>query len=165
METMDIEKGLKPSQGIIDPQDIEDSPGPYCMSFGFDLGPLIRSIQNVGMINPPLLIEKRGDGHTVIAGYRRIRAFRVLHYEEIPCRLLSASQLSPFECLLLNLYDNLATRRLNDVEKGMVFMRLAALLSHEEIVKDYMPLLGLPSHRPTLLFFLRLFSSVCVCYT
>lgn len=155
---MDIKKILETPQSILDLGDIDDSPGPYCMSFGFDLEPLIKSIQNVGMINSPLLIliENQGGAHTVIAGYRRIRALKALDYERTPCRLLSESQLSTLECLLLNLYDNLATRRLNEVERGMVLSRLESLVSQEEILDCYMPLLALPSHKETLHFYLRL---------
>lgn len=153
---MDIQKILETRQNMLDLGDIEDSPGPYCMSFGFDIEPLTRSIGSVGLINAPLLIEKGEGGHTVIAGYRRIRALKAMDYEKIPCRILQGSQLSPLECLLLNLYDNLATRKLNEVEKGMVLKRLASRVAPEEILRHYMPLLGLPSHEPTLLFYLRL---------
>ena len=53
---MEIEKNLKPRQGVVDLPDIDDSPGPYCMSFGFEPESLIASIKNVGLINPPYLI-------------------------------------------------------------------------------------------------------------
>ena len=139
----------------VDPKSIE-CPGPYCMSFGFDLDPLILSIKNIGLVNHPLLIENGRGGMTLVAGYRRIQALQYLKYDKIPCRILSGSQLSPLECLLINLYDNLATRALNEIEKGMILSRLAAWLPRTEILDHYMALLGLPSHEPTFIFFQRL---------
>jgi hypothetical protein len=152
---MDIQE-LRPREGIRDIKDIDDSPGPFCMSFGFNLGPLINSIKNVGMINPPLLIRDKGGGYSVIAGYRRVLALKALRYEKTPCLLLSESRISPLECLLVSLYDNLATRRFNEVEKGMALSRLTSVLSLEEVSKNFMPLLDLPSHQETLQFYVKL---------
>ena len=136
--------------------DVSDCPGPYCMSFGSDLKALIRSIQSVGLINYPLVIKDKGEMLTVVVGYRRILALKSLGWEKTPCRILSGSELSPLECLLLNLHDNLSSRELNEVEKGMVLRRLTSYVSDEEILEKYAPLLGLPRHKSTLLLFLRL---------
>jgi len=153
---MEIEKNLKPRQGVVDLPDIDDSPGPYCMSFGFEPESLIASIKNVGLINPPYLIGNEDGPYMIVAGYRRIRALKVLHYERAPCLLLRKSQFSSLDCLHLNLHDNLATRTFNEVEKGMVLSRLTSLISEDEILDRYMPLLALPSHKETLLFYVRL---------
>ncbi len=136
--------------------DIDDRPGPYCMSFGFDLEPLTRSIRRAGLINSPLLIKNSEEKLDIIIGYRRIHALKSLKWEEIPCRIVSKSELSSVECLLLNLHDNLATRRFNEVEKGMALGRLSSWFQKDEIMKHYMPVLNLPSHEPTLDFYLGL---------
>jgi ParB-like chromosome segregation protein Spo0J len=135
---------------------IESSPGPYCMSFGFDLEPLMQSIRTVGLLNSPLLMENEHGGYRVISGYRRIQALRSLGWEKIPGRILSQSHRSPLECLLLNLYDNLATRKLNEVEKGMVLSRLVPLVSRNELLGVYMSLLDLRVHEPILSLYLGL---------
>jgi hypothetical protein len=139
-----------------DPRDIDDSPGPCCMSFGFDLKPLIQSIKKIGLINSPLVMEQRPGNLTVISGYRRILALKSLKWDRVPCRVLSESQLSPLDCLLINLHENLATRKLNEIEKGMILSRLGSWLPRTEVVKHYMALLALPAHEPTFLFFVRL---------
>jgi len=137
-------------------QDIEDRPGPYCMSFGYGLEPLIRSIKAVGLMNSPLLRENLGGALHVIAGYRRIHALKSLGYQEVLCRVLPESQITPLEGLLFSFYDNLATRKLNDVEKGMVLRRLSQCLPEDQILEEYMPLLNLPSHRTTLFLYIEL---------
>lgn len=135
---------------------IDDSPGPYCMSFGFDLNPLIRSIKSVGLINPPLLKTDNKGSITIITGYRRIKALKSLKAERAVCRVLSGDIILPIECLLLNLHDNLAVRKFNDVEKGMVLARLIPWIKPLEILEYYMPLLGLQSNKTTLSSYLRL---------
>jgi ParB family chromosome partitioning protein len=137
-------------------KDIDDSPGPFCMSFGFDLEPLIQSIRHVGLVNPPIL-KNGSEGLTVIAGYRRIMALKKLEAETAACRIIfEDDDVLPLECLLLNLHDNLGTRNLNDVEKGMVLSRLEAWVPRQEIVEIYLPLLGLRSHESNLRFFLEI---------
>ena len=141
---------------LVNPNKIEDSPGPYCMSFGFDIRSLAQSIDRVGLVNCPLLIESKNAELTIIVGYRRIHALKILGWDRIPCGVLSESEVSPLECLLLNLYDNLATRKLNEVEKGMILKRLYSQVPGKEMLEVYMPLLELPSNEPTLLFFIKL---------
>jgi len=136
--------------------DIEKGPGPYCMSFGYDLQPLLGSIKAVGLMNSPVLREDRGGALRVIAGYRRIHALRSLEYGEVLCRVLPESQFTALDALLYNFHDNLATRRFNDVEKGMVLKHLSEWLPEDQIIEEHMPLLNLPSHRPTLSLYIEL---------
>ena len=135
---------------------ISENPGPYCMSFGFDLKPLIRSVEKFGLINSPIVTKDREGRVEVVAGYRRILALKHLQREEIPCRDLSQAGLSSLQLLLLNFYDNLATRPFNEVEKGMILNRFSPHVSRDEILRDFMPLLDLPSHELTLELFSRL---------
>ena len=153
---MDITEIIQIEPQLVDSSRIDDSPGPYCMSFGFDLTPLTQSISNIGLVNCPLLIEDKRGFFTVIAGYRRIKALKSLGWNRIPCRILTESKISPLKCLLLNVYDNLATRKLNEVEKGMILNRLCLWVKRNEVMEVYMPLLDLPSHEPTLLFYKKL---------
>jgi ParB-like chromosome segregation protein Spo0J len=150
-QKMPVEKPV-----ALDQKDIGENPGPFCMSFGFDLRPLMRSIEEFGLINRPIVTMEGEGGVEVVAGYRRILALKSLKWKKVPCRDISDSGLSPLQRLLFNLYDNLATRQFNDVEKGMILKRLIPHIPREEILEDYMPLLGLPSHESTLHIFLGL---------
>ena len=138
---------------------IDASPGPYCMSYGFDTTPLADSIRRIGLVNPLILVEKgegRGDvKFMVVSGFRRIKALKTLYVEQLPCRLLPA-EASSLECLLVNLYDNLTVRGFNPVETGMTLARLMELLPREEVLKSFMPLFNLPSHLETLHLFVRI---------
>jgi ParB-like chromosome segregation protein Spo0J len=134
---------------LISISQIDIRPGPCCMSFGFDLEPLIQSIERVGLLNAPVVLRRKDGDFMVITGYKRILAHRELNFDRVSCRIMTADDLSPLEGLLINLYDNLATRTLNPVEKGMVLARLEPWVSRDEIRRRYMPLLGLPSHEET----------------
>jgi hypothetical protein len=125
-------------------------PGPYCMSFGFDIGMLAKSIEACGIINAPFIVSNKDGGVEVVSGYRRILALKGMNAGKVVCRDLFDSGLSPFELLLFNLYDNLGTRPFNTVEKGMILNRMHGLIDKTLMVNQYMPLLDLPSHEPTL---------------
>ncbi len=116
--------------------------GPFSMSYAFDLSPLIESIREVGLINPPIVRENSSGRMEIVAGYRRIETLKSLGRPEIPCRILHAAT-SRLECVLLNLYDNLAIRTFNDVEKSMILNRLRRFVPQEELLERYMPLLNL----------------------
>ncbi|MCP4666046.1 MAG: ParB N-terminal domain-containing protein [Deltaproteobacteria bacterium] len=141
---------------LVDLKDIDDLPGPFCMSFEFNLEPLIQSIQKIGLINSPVIVRNKKGRVDIVVGYRRIMAMKVLHMDKVPCRDLSHAGLTPLELLCLNLRDNLATRQFNDVEKAMVLARLTPLVTVQEILDTYMALLDLPSHEQTLFSFLSL---------
>jgi ParB-like chromosome segregation protein Spo0J len=153
---MDVHEITKQNSVLVEVKQIGEDPGPYCMSFGFDLKPLIHSVETFGLINNPIVTRDREGKVEVVAGYRRILALKHLQWGQIPCRDLSHAGFSPLDLLLLNLHDNLTTRPFNAVEKGMILNRLVPYVPREEIIKDFMPLLDLPCHGPTLEIFLGL---------
>jgi len=149
-------KMLRGKSILLDLKEIDDNPGPYCMSFHFDLKALVRSIEHCGLINDPFIILTEEGRAEVVIGYRRILALKALKMESIGCIDLSDSGLSHLDLLLLNLSENLATRQFNDLEKGMILSRLMIYISKEKVIEEYMPVLKLPSHVETLHFFLNL---------
>jgi ParB-like chromosome segregation protein Spo0J len=150
-----MKKPLQSTPLKVEISDIDLNPGPFCMSFHFDLGLLKASIEGFGILNPPYLLSNSDEGFRVVAGYRRLLALRELGWPDTVCRILP-DDFPPFEALLLNLHDNLVHRRLNSVEKGMVLHRLTPFLTTEEIITDFMPILGIPSNREALQQFLGL---------
>jgi ParB-like chromosome segregation protein Spo0J len=148
-----MEKDLQGRPSKVRIADIDLNPGPFCMSFQFDLEMLKASIERFGLLNPPYLVKNLP--FTVVAGYRRLLAMRELGWTDIACRILPGDLL-PLDALLFNLYDNLTARRFNPIEKGMALERLTRYLTNEEIVHNYMPMLELPSNMHTLKQYLSL---------
>ena len=146
---------LKSSLVNIAISDIDLTPGPFCMSFHFNLEPLKASIEKYGVINPPYLLRNPDNNFLVVAGYARLMAVIELGWHDIACHVLPDS-FSLFNALLFNLNDNLIHRQFNSIEKGMILQRLTHFISTEEIVTNFMPILGIPSNKQQLELFLGL---------
>jgi ParB family chromosome partitioning protein len=123
--------------------EVPETPGPYTMSFDFDLAALGRSIERVGVINRPIVERDEEGGVRVVAGYRRLMALKALQCRETPCTDLTTAGLPFLQKLHMALHDNLATRDFNDVEKAMALERLVHCVPRKEVISSYMPLLGL----------------------
>lgn len=140
---MDIRKISPHTPVLVELNRIEESPGPYCMSFGFDMQPLLSSIESFGLIHLPFVVRNKEGLFDPVMGYRRLMALKELRWDKVPCMDLSDAGLSPMDLLLFNLHDNLSIRRLNNVEKGMVASRLRLYMSAEEIQESYSRVLQL----------------------
>jgi ParB family transcriptional regulator, chromosome partitioning protein len=144
-------------EGIhLDLEKMGEDPGPYSMSYGFDLDVLCESIRKVGLINPPLVARNQAGSFDVVSGYRRILALKALGERKVFCLDVTTVMASPPERLLAAFYENLATRRFNDMEKAIILHKLKGHVRREEILASFMPLLSLPSHEGTLKFYLKL---------
>jgi hypothetical protein len=135
---------------------VNDAPGPYTMSFGFDLELLCESIRRIGLVNPPCIAKDQQGRIEVVAGYRRILALKQLGWVKVGCEDVTSLLRSALERLLFAFYDNLASRIFNPVEKAMVLARFTPLLKKEDILNNVMPHLSIPSHEETLKFYTQL---------
>lgn len=123
----------------------------FSMTFYPNLEALRRSINHVGLLQPITVRQKsRGSGYQVISGFKRLTACEQLGLREVEVFSFAKSELNDLEGFHMGLYENLAIRSLNLIEKSMVMEKLISRfgLSKEVIARDYMPMLGLqPSRR------------------
>ncbi|MBN2338045.1 MAG: ParB N-terminal domain-containing protein [Acidobacteria bacterium] len=120
------------------------------VSEGLEPPPLIRSLRELGQLNPVVLLE-RGGRLTIVCGFRRLHATRRLGRESVPARILGEADFSPLHPLEFALRDNLATRRLEPLERARALCKLVETgLPRERIVRDYLPLLDLPPREEAL---------------
>lgn len=140
---MEIKKFADNSPLLIDINEFDETPGPNCMSFGFDIKQLVNSIESFGLINSPVIYRNREGATVIVTGYRRIMALKAMRLPMVSCIDISNSGISPFEQLLLNLSDNLTIRRFNNVEKSMILNRLNSYIQRKDLVDKYMPLLDI----------------------
>jgi ParB family transcriptional regulator, chromosome partitioning protein len=131
----------------IDIREFTEKPGPFCISYGFDLNNIIASIESVGLINKPYIRRTSANSIDIVTGYRRILALKALKWDRVPCIELMDVCLSDKDLLLLNIYDNLCTRRFNYVEKGMILNRLLMYYQREVIYRSYINLLDISGRR------------------
>lgn len=91
---------------------------------------LTRSIKDVGLLHPPVLLEK-GDRWVVVCGFARVEACRRLAWRDMPARCLPAG--SAFaDCALMAVVDNSTQRSLDIVETA----KAVALLEHAADVES-----------------------------
>lgn len=125
---------------------INDFPRRFCITFPPELGRLQQSIARVGLIDPPIA-RPAGERYEILCGFRRFLACRGLGFSRlsalVPCEPVSDRQ--GFD---LALEHNVSARALNDVEIARCLRVLEGDLavSREEIIQDYLPLLGLEAH-------------------
>ena len=77
---------------------------------------LMDSIDNVGVLNFPLLIEKRS-GYKIVCGFRRIEACRRLSWTDVEVRILDVDT-KRLECIKYAITDNSLQRPLNLIEQS-----------------------------------------------
>ena len=144
-----MKKPLQSTPLQVEISDIDLNPGPFCMSFNFSLEQLKSSIERFGVLNAPYVIKGSDSRYTVVAGYRRLLAIRELGWPEVLCHVLPGN-FPPLEALLLNLHDNIIHRKMNEIEKAMVLERLNRYVKQEALMKEFMPMLGIPANKQNL---------------
>ena len=108
------------------------------------------SIDRVGVLSPPLLMQ-RGDGsYQVVTGWHRIAA----HYarfgnKPILCLVLAANTRAE-DCLVLALEDILWQRQPTAVEIAIFFSKTARQQGGRPIIERYLSILNLPANRKTI---------------
>jgi len=107
---------------------------------------LIESIREVGLLQPPLLLEKPS-GLIIICGEGRVKACLELEFEYLPCIILK-DRCPDKDLFFISLQSNLF-RPLNLVEKAIFFNKVYHLLSEDEIPKT-LKLLNLPVNQNTI---------------
>ena len=100
------------------------------------------SIKTVGLIEPPLLQGKKNGLFRIVCGGRRLAACKKLGLDSVVCRVLPNS-IDHQRCLQLAIYDNVAQRTLNPVEKSLVLTKMADYLEKPQLINEFMPLLDL----------------------
>ena len=112
-------------------------------SYFFDLDPLMRSIRRVGLTSPPLLREE-GEGLIIVSGWKRVLACRALGLKEIAA--IITEEKSDRRLFLRVLEENRTARRLGLAEKTGIILKLRQMgLPESQILRTYLPLLGLPA--------------------
>jgi len=81
---------------------------------------LANSIREEGLLQP-IVVRKVADGYELIAGERRLRAFRKLSIEKIPARIIEASDASSASLALI---ENLQREGLNPIEEALGYASL-----------------------------------------
>jgi hypothetical protein len=105
---------------------------------------LKESVEKTGIINCPYLMFLKDEAkYKIVCGFRRIKAASDLGLKDITANIIDDYS-DEKELFLLALHDNLAGLPLNLVEKANAVKSLLKYFQEEEVIKKYLPLLGLP---------------------
>jgi len=117
----------------------------FRISEDLDSESLTDSLRAVGQLNPVILLE-RGASLIVVCGFRRLAAMRLLGIRAAVARILTVEDCQTTHPLILALYDNLAHRELSPLEKARAVVKLGDIcgVARERLIREYLPLLGLP---------------------
>ncbi len=139
---MDFKKKQVPLSLI----DLEDQTFRITTETGID--DIVDSIKNVGLINSPILIKKKSK-YTIICGFRRIEACRILGLLNIEAKI-PGSNANKLDCVKFAITDNSFQRPLNLIEQSVSLFMLSGFFKDMTSLADEASLLGLP-HNPALI--------------
>jgi len=105
---------------------------------------LVNSIRHVGLLNLPLLLEKKSRT-IILCGFRRIEACRRLDRFDVNARILD-SDTKKLECARYAITDNAFQRPLNLIEKSRSIRMLSNCFSDHRRLSKEMSILGVPCH-------------------
>jgi len=115
----------------------------YRTSYSFSLEKLKLSLQETGLLHPPLIALRNGR-FIPVSGWKRILACAELSFSPIP--VLITEEMDNLKTFLMAFYENLATREFSLLEKAEILARLKRFGEDEKrIIRHYMPLLDIPA--------------------
>jgi ParB/RepB/Spo0J family partition protein len=109
----------------------------------FPMEPLIRSVQESGILSPLHVQPAEPGRFRIIIGFRRFEAAQELELQEIPC--IVRDEESQLDLFAQALGDNLVSRPLHLLEKAHLLLKLRDEfgLSDQVLMDDFMPLLDI----------------------
>jgi ParB-like chromosome segregation protein Spo0J len=130
----------------------------FRISEDLDPAPLEESLREVGQLNPVILLDREGSAGIIVCGFRRLRALKRMGADRCLARYLPADRCAPLAALRIALWDNLAHRRLDPLEKARVLNALknSCGVGQDRLVDSYLKPLGLAPHKNVLKTYLGL---------
>ena len=133
----------------------------FLMSYPLEAPAVMASVATIGVVQPILVTGCPCQGkYQILAGFRRAYAGRAIGLETIHANIYPVDSEHELSAFLLALYENLAHRVLNDVEKSLILTKLLRRFgcARDEVIRDYLPLLGLGPHEKVLDAYLSIFT-------
>ena len=121
----------------------------FRISTGNPTDRLQKSIEHVGLINPPILLPSGEENFRIVSGFARIAACRMMGWERLTARILPL-ETSLAHCALIAIADNAAQRELNPVELSRALTLLAKSNSSREEFPALLQSLGIKAGKDLL---------------
>ncbi len=135
--------------------DIDLTDERFRISFHFDLEKLRISIKKIGLVCPLVVVKRNDPRFVILSGWKRAFSFQELSLPSVPVFLLEEDD--DYRAFLFSLYENLAVRNFNILEKAEIVRKLHGYVDNErEIVKTFFPLLEIPANLSYLDMYLKI---------
>ena len=105
---------------------------------------LMHSINHVGIMHLPLLLEKEAT-HTIVCGFRRIEACRCLNWSRLEAMVLEPD-IRRLKCIKYAITDNAFQRPLNLIEKSRSIEMMSDFFKDINRLSEELSVLGLSEH-------------------
>jgi len=107
---------------------------------------IVNSIQDTGIIRPPVLMERDGDSFCIVGGKARLIAVRSLGISTVFCHILpkEAPERTTFTIALT---EAISEHTISAIEKAVFFQKVTKICSIEEAAITYLPIMGLPQRK------------------
>ncbi len=122
--------------------DMED--GKYRITTRSSTDDLVSSMEQVGLLNPPIL-EERADGYVPVSGFRRISAGRRLNWKMMEARILN-KDVSTLQAIIIAVSENSMQRMLDLVETARALKLLTDHVTEPVALIRLASALGLPDN-------------------
>ncbi len=138
-------------------QEIDLSDDTFSVNYLPDLQRLRSSIEQIGLIQP-VLLRQRKDRYRIVCGFRRILVMKELGKSEIESKVLEEKEMDEFQLYSLSLHENLMTRGFNTIEKAIALDKLIHRFKIDPaaIIKTFLPFFSLEPNEKILSTYLSL---------
>jgi ParB-like chromosome segregation protein Spo0J len=138
--------------------EIDFSDETYRISEDLEPALLRASLREIGQLHPAILRDNSASRPVIVCGWRRLTALRQLGASHCLARRLSPGENGHLAVFRIAIWDNLAHRRFDPLEKARILFTLRHVCAVEEttLVERYLPLLDLASRKNVLQSYLRL---------
>ncbi|MCP4402830.1 MAG: ParB N-terminal domain-containing protein [bacterium] len=131
----------------------------FLISYPLEAPSVTASVNTIGVLQPIVIGGCPCQGkYQIVAGFRRAYACREMGLELIHANIYPVDPDAPLPAFDLALYENLAHRTFNSVEKALILSKLSGQFgcSQDTIIQNYMPLLQLAPNERILATYLKL---------
>jgi len=130
---------------MISMSEIDTEDDTCSLNIGADFEPLVSSIRDVGLTNPPVLRKREDLKYQIVCGFRRVMACKALGWRELKVRVLQGTY-TELDTLKLAILDNRSHRHLNTVEQARGIEKLSSILPKRNRLQALSSLLGFPQN-------------------
>jgi ParB-like chromosome segregation protein Spo0J len=134
---------------FVNPREVDCEDATYYIPDFSDFNTLLKSIREIGIVNPPLL-QKQKDGKLIpVLGRRRLMAARQAGLDRVEARMLP-SEMPQTDGFRLAFWDNIPNRSLDPATLAVLVRRLLGLFPRQVVADEFIVIAGIHTNGPKL---------------